>query len=159
MHEPGQIIDKRYRILKEVGRGGFGSVYLAEDISLNAQVILKIAEASRDSSVLNAFKREVSALARLAHPNIVRIYQAGTTEGGEPFLVFEWVDGITLEQLLKKQGSFPLPVALDVAQAVAQALAAAHKVNIIHRDIKPSNVIIPARGGVPDYEHAKLTES
>ena len=158
MHEPGQIIGGRYRIIKLIGRGGFSAVYLAEDIKLFARVVIKIEEASQDSAALNAFKREVSALARVAHPNIVRILDTGMTAEGQPFLAFEWVDGITLEQLLKMQGSFPLPVALAVAQAVAQALAAAHNVNIIHRDIKPSNVIIPAPGDVPDYENAKLTD-
>jgi serine/threonine protein kinase len=158
MHEPGQIIVGRYRTIKEIGRGGFGAVYLAEDINFNAKVILKIGEASHDTAVLNAFKREVSALMRIKHPNIVQIRDTGIIAGGQPFLALEWIDGITLEQLLKKQGSFSLPAALAVAQAVAQALAAAHKVNIIHRDIKPSNVIIPARGGEPEYENAKLTD-
>ena len=158
MDLPGQIIAGRYEIVKVLGKGGFSTAYLARHVVLGHLVVLKVAGMGHDEYQLKAFQREISALGRIADPNIVHIFDTGTTDDGRPFIILEWVDGESLQSILRRAGRLPLPLALKAAQAIASALAAAHRANIIHRDIKPSNVIIPGESGGPNFERAKLTD-
>lgn len=161
MADSQEIIEGRYRIVRKLGEGSFGSVHLAEDLRiLSRRVVIKIARAGDEfgPSALRRMQREAGGQSRLQHPGIVSLLDTGVTSDGRMFLVIEWVDGFSLRDLLAK-GPLSLPDALDVFRAVAAALAAAHDQGIIHRDIKPSNVLVPkGEGGGPAFERVKLTD-
>ena len=134
----------RYRLVKKLGSGGMGTVYQAWDDSLKRDVALKIPN-SRDAGEIDRLRRESDVLAQLQHRSIVSIYGSGSTLEIPFYMVMEFVDGLTIEQLLRHQGgTLPLPAALKVALRVAQALAYAHQrpKPVIHRDIKPGNILI-----------------
>jgi Tol biopolymer transport system component len=139
------MIDKtlgHYRVGEQLGRGGMGEVYLADDLNLNRKVALKfLPEAfAADPERMARFEREAKLLASLNHPNIAAIYGLEQAEG-KRFLVLELVEGETLAQRLSK-GSLPLEEALGVCRQIADALEAAHEKGVIHRDLKPANVMI-----------------
>lgn len=130
-----------FQLLSQLGKGGMGEVYLAEDQRLHRKVALKLLprEFANQSDRLSRFKQEARAASALNHPNIVTIYEIDQTDDTH-FIATEFIAGQTLRALLK-QGPLALPVALDVAAQAASALAAAHAAGIIHRDIKPENII------------------
>ena len=137
-----------YRILQQLGAGGMGIVYLAQDTVLGRKVALKLlpAEFSRDEERLNRFQQEAHAISALNHPNILTIYEIGLTETGR-FIATEYVEGETLRQLLA--GTRPgLAQVLEIGIQAAEALAAAHQAGIVHRDIKPENIMIRRDGYV-----------
>ncbi|HEX3560693.1 MAG TPA: tetratricopeptide repeat protein [Pyrinomonadaceae bacterium] len=137
-----------YRILGQVGEGGMGVVYVAEDLLLGRRVAIKIPHAGNDEHHYRArFLREARAVSALVHKNIAAVYDLGETEDGQPYIVMELVAGQTLGEILMGAG-LSLRRAVEVAREVAEALSEAHRRNIIHRDIKPSNVIINERGEV-----------
>ncbi len=142
---PGQVIGGRFEILREVGRGGFGTVFEARDRELGRLVAVKVVRPRRgvDLSMLRA---EAEAAAGLHHPNIVTVHDLGS-EGGEGWLVLELLRGETLEERLRR-GSLPAPEALRVATEVARGLAHAHHAGVVHRDLKPSNVFLCDDGSV-----------
>jgi serine/threonine-protein kinase len=144
-------VPSRYQIEKEVGRGGMGVVYQATDQTLGRTVALKVLSQalSADENARELFFREARAVAQLIHPNIVTLFDAGA-EGGQLFLVFEFLHGPTLRSLMKN----PMPPRqfAHLGAGVADALAYAHSRGIVHRDVKPENVVIAA-GDVP-----KLTD-
>lgn len=133
----------RYRLVKKLGSGGMGTVYQAWDEVLNRNVALKIPN-SRDPGEIDRLRKECDILAQLQHRNIVSVYGSGSTAGLPFYMVMEFVDGLTLEQLLKQSGTLPLAAALKIALRIAQALAYAHQRPnpVIHRDIKPGNILI-----------------
>src|SRR5919107_2916403 len=138
----------RYRILGQVGEGGMGVVYVAEDTLLGRRVAVKIPHAGRDENHYRArFLREARAVSKLRHPNIAAVHDFGETEEGQPFIVMELVSGQTLGDLLAGPG-VSVARAVEVACEVAQALSEAHRLGVIHRDIKPSNVVIDDKGTV-----------
>ena len=148
-----------YRLDALIGRGGMGEVYRGLDTRLNRPVAIKLlaaALAQRERSV-ERFLREARAASALNHPNIVTIYEAGTTPSGGHYIVQEFVEGRTLRTLL--QHGLTLPTQLDIARQVARALATAHAVGIVHRDIKPENVMVREDGYVKvlDFGLARLT--
>jgi serine/threonine protein kinase len=149
-----------YRITAEIGRGGMGTVYLAEDARLGRKVALKMLprEFTRDAERVRRFQREARAASALNHPGILTIFEIGEANGYR-FIATEFVEGQTLRQRLKA-GSLDLPARLEAAEQVASALAAAHQVGIIHRDIKPENIMLRPDGYVKvlDFGIAKLTE-
>ena len=126
-------------VVRRIGAGGFGVVYLANDRRLGRKVALKLAHPGRGDLI-----REARAAARLAHPNVVTIYEIGDHDGS-PYLVMEYVDGPTLRDRLEGE-RMPLADALRVARDIAAATAAAHKEGIIHADLTPSNVLLAADG-------------
>lgn len=148
-----------FKLLRELGRGGMGVVYLARQLSLGRQVALKLlsSEASADSSRLARFQREAALLARLAHPNLVRVFLVGE-DGGTHFLAMDFVDGVDLERLLASRRDLrtaELPAAFrddwaracaGVGRDIAAGLGAAHAQGIVHRDVKPSNILIAHDG-------------
>jgi len=164
-HEQRSLIGTRlgnYQILQQLGAGGMGEVYLAEDARLKRKVALKLLPAAftQDSERLRRFEREAQAASALNHPNILTIYDFGQTElasGKLHYLVMEFVEGVTLRQRLTS-GRLPLPEALNIVKQIAAALDKAHAAGILHRDIKPENVMLRPDGLVKvlDFGLAKL---
>ena len=155
---PGEMPSKgdttldRYEILKLLGKGGMGEVFLAQDTLLDRQVALKfLAQKLKDNPTARArFLREAKAAASLDHPFICKIYETGEDEG-KIFIVMEYVAGETLEERLRK-GALSLDQSLQTALEIAEALQAAHEKNIVHRDLKPSNIMLTQQG------HAKVMD-
>jgi tetratricopeptide (TPR) repeat protein/tRNA A-37 threonylcarbamoyl transferase component Bud32 len=138
----------RYRILGQVGEGGMGVVYVAEDTVLRRRVAIKIPHAGKDESHYRTrFLREAQAVSKLRHENIAAVHDYGETEDGQPFIVMELVSGQTLGELLSGPG-ISVARAVEVARQTAEALSEAHRLGVIHRDIKPSNVVINEAGVV-----------
>ncbi|HEX8335191.1 MAG TPA: protein kinase [Pyrinomonadaceae bacterium] len=138
----------RYRILGQVGEGGMGVVYVAEDTVLGRRVAVKIPHAGKDESHYRArFLREARAVSKLRHENIAAVHDYGETEDGQPFIVMELVSGQTLGDLLSGSG-ISIARAVEVARQTAEALSEAHRLGVVHRDIKPSNVVIDDAGTV-----------
>jgi serine/threonine protein kinase len=133
----GQVIS-RYRILAELGSGGMGVVYRAEDLTLHREVGLKILAASASSNAVERFLREARAAASLNHPNICTVYDAGEHEG-RPYIAMELLKGQTLRDFLVLQ-RLSIAEVLEMAAQLADGIAAAHAKGIIHRDIKPANI-------------------
>jgi eukaryotic-like serine/threonine-protein kinase len=154
----GQSI-QHYRVLRLLGAGGMGEVYLATDTKLGRPIALKLlpAEIARDHQRLQRFLQEARAAAALSHPNIAHIYEIGEANGGY-FIAMEYIEGMPLDQRIAAP---PLSIAesLDLALQITDALDEAHSKGITHRDIKPSNIIITPRGRakVLDFGLAKLS--
>ncbi|MET0752308.1 MAG: protein kinase, partial [Pyrinomonadaceae bacterium] len=132
----------RYKIVSLLGEGGMGEVYLAEDLSLNRLAALKLLPAYliEDDESIVRFQKEALAASAISHPSIAHIYEAGI-EGDRRFIAMEYVEGITLRDLLR-QKKLNVIAALDIVIQTANALVAAHQAGIIHRDIKPENIMI-----------------
>lgn len=150
-----------YEILEELGAGGMGVVYRAQDTKLGRAVALKLflPEYTWDADRLRRFEREARHASSLNHPNILTVYEIGS-EGGTYFIVTELVEGETLRQRLAR-GPLPSDEALGVAAQIADALDVAHEASIVHRDIKPENIMIRRRDAyvkVLDFGLAKLME-
>jgi serine/threonine-protein kinase len=134
-----------YEILRPLGAGGMGDVYLARDTRLARNVALKVLRSDlADPGWVEAFRHEALAASALSHPNIVTIYEIGEHEGTR-FIATEYADGVTLRERLK-QGPIPAPDVVDIARQIAEGLAAAHEAGVVHRDIKPDNVLLRADG-------------
>jgi len=138
-----------YEIVRCLGAGGIGEVYLARQIRLDRHVALKVLtpKLTNDSESLQRFEREMRAIARLDHPNVVHAYDANESDGIH-FLVMEYVDGQDLHALVRQHGPLQPDQAVDYVIQAAQGLAAAHAQNIVHRDIKPSNLLLDQNGQV-----------
>jgi len=139
---------KHYRILRRIGAGGMGEIHLAEDTRLGRKVALKLlpAEFSRDRDRLDRFQQEARAASALNHPNILTIYEIGTSAEGD-FIATEFIEGETLRQHVVR-AALDLDRVLDIAAQVSAGLAAAHEAGIVHRDIKPENIMIRSDGYV-----------
>ena len=151
-----------YRIVRKLGAGGMGVVYLATDTTLGRQVAIKIlpSEFTHDEQRLRRFNQEARAASALNHPNILTIHQVGEADG-HFFIATEFIDGQSLRERIEASGKLAVADALNIATQVASALAAAHEAGIIHRDIKPENVMIRRDGyaKVLDFGLAKLTQA
>jgi serine/threonine protein kinase len=149
-----------YEILKLIGSGGMGAVYLAHDSKLGRDVALKIlpATVTNDPDRVARFRREAHVLASLNHPHIAQIYDLVDADNTQ-FLVLELVDGESLDKRIAR-GAIPVDEALAVAKQIAEALEAAHEKGIIHRDLKPANIALTADGTVKvlDFGLAKAME-
>ena len=149
-----------YRILAQLGAGGMGEVYLAEDTNLDRKVALKLlpAQFTQDEDRVRRFVQEAKAASALNHPNIITIYEIGETDGTH-YIVTEFIEGETLRRRIE-HSRMTTQQALDVSTQIASALSAAHAAGIVHRDIKPENVMIRPDGYVKvlDFGLAKLTE-
>lgn len=145
----GTVLDGRYRIESRIARGGMAKVYLAEDTRLERQVAIKIMHdhLTDDGDYASKFIREARHTARLAHPNIMSVFDQGHVDD-TLYLVMEYLPGMTLRDLLNDFGTLTVEQSLDIANAVLQALSVAHREGILHRDVKPENVILVNDGRI-----------
>jgi eukaryotic-like serine/threonine-protein kinase len=141
----GEVVGDRYRLVREIGRGGMGVVWVAHSLVLGVDVALKLIRASAASSALSSrMAREAHAAARLGHPALVRVFDFGWTRHGDPYLVMELVQGETLASLLKRESRMPAIRAVQTLLPIVDGLRLAHDKGIVHRDIKPDNVFLAA---------------
>jgi len=157
-----QFIAGRFRIEREIGTGGMGTVYLATHLDLERPVAVKIIrrEFASDADVADRFLREARTMAKLRHPNAAMIFDAGNLPDGRHFIVMEFVEGETLSQALAREGRFPFTRAVGIATQICDVLEEAHRIGIVHRDLKPSNILLGKRGVcVLDFGVAKVLAS
>jgi tRNA A-37 threonylcarbamoyl transferase component Bud32 len=149
----GMKLNGRYRLDAQIGSGGMSTVYRAFDAVLERRVAVKLmhAEIAADSDQLERFRREARAVAQLSHPHVVGVIDAGEDEG-HPYIVFEYVEGETLKDRIRRMDRLPVDEAIAYAIEIARALGAAHAQQIVHRDVKPQNVLIDEEGS------AKVTD-
>ncbi|HEX8070210.1 MAG TPA: protein kinase [Pyrinomonadaceae bacterium] len=142
------LIANRFRIEREIGRGGMGTVYRALHLGLERPVAVKVLkpEFAADPEVAERFMREARTMARLRHRGAATIFDAGRLPDGRPFIVMEYVEGATLAETLTKEGRLAPARAVEIACAICDVLAEAHALGIVHRDLKPSNIMLTARG-------------
>jgi serine/threonine protein kinase len=138
-----------YRILRQLGQGGMGQVFLAEQISLKRKVALKLLrpETANDPTALARFQKEAEAVARVTHANIVQVYQIGDF-GGLVFMALEYVEGRNLREYLARKGPPDALLTLSIMRQVASALQRAGELGLVHRDIKPENILLTRKGEV-----------
>ena len=157
-----QFIAGRFRIEREIGTGGMGTVYLATHLDLERPVAVKIIrrEFAADADVADRFLREARTMAKLHHPNAAMIFDAGNLPDGRHFIVMEFIEGETLSQALAREGRFAFSKAVSIATQICDVLEEAHRLGIIHRDLKPSNILLGKRGVcVLDFGVAKVLAS
>jgi len=145
----GRLIDGRYQVKSRIARGGMATVYLATDLRLERRVALKIMHGhlADDSQFKERFIQEARSAARLAHPNVVNVFDQGQ-DNDVAYLVMEYLNGITLRDLLTEHKVLTAEQTLDILEAVLSGLAAAHKSGIVHRDLKPENVMLADDGRI-----------
>ncbi|MGZ4182403.1 MAG: protein kinase domain-containing protein, partial [Solirubrobacteraceae bacterium] len=157
----GTTLNGRYRLEARIGSGGMSTVYRALDETLERQVAIKLMnrEVTSDSDQLERFRREARAVAQLSHPHIVGVIDAGEDEG-RPYIVFEYVEGETLKERIRRNGRLPIAEAVAYGIEIARALGAAHARHIVHRDVKPQNVLIDDEGSakVTDFGIARTLD-
>jgi serine/threonine-protein kinase len=161
----GDVINRKYRLSRLLGEGGMGAVWLARNVLLDVDVAVKlIRREMAGPETSRRLLQEARAAARLRHPSIVRVFDFGESEHGDPFIVMEVLSGESLRDILERRARLPAVMAVRALLPVASALAAAHAQGIVHRDLKPENIVlVPDEGGtsipkVVDFGIAKLRE-
>ena len=162
----GTLLSERFKLERKIGTGGMSTVYVAMDTVLERRVAIKVMhrEIAADSGQLERFRREARAVAKLNHPHIVGVIDAGEDhhEDGHarPYIVFEYVEGETLKQRIRRLGRLSIPEAVAYAIEMARALGAAHAAGIVHRDVKPQNVLLDREGAakVTDFGIARVLD-
>src|SRR3954454_5413575 len=143
----GELVADRYELLEVVGTGGMSTVYCALDTLLERHVALKVLHPhyGGDEEYVERFRREARSVAQLSHPNVVTVIDRGNSDG-QQYIVFEYVDGESLKELVDRTGPLPCRRAIELALQIAEALAFAHQHGLVHRDVKPQNVLITQDG-------------
>ncbi len=141
----GSVLNNRYRILGDLGEGGMSKVYKAQDTLLDRVVALKVLrpQYSADESFLARFRREAQAAARLAHPNIVDVYDIGEVDGFH-YIVMEYIEGQDLKGIIAAESPLPVRRVVDIGVQICAAVGQAHRLGIVHRDLKPHNILVTA---------------
>src|SRR5262245_9028295 len=151
-----------HEIVRELGRGGMGVVYLARQANMGRLVALKVIRHGEfaEPAAVEMFRREVAILARLEHDNIVPIHDASGLRDDPPFFVMQWIDGGTLADPLIARNYHDPPAATELLVTIAKAVQSAHERSVLHRDLKPANILIDRHGRphVSDFSVAKLIE-
>jgi hypothetical protein len=163
----GSVVAERYHILKKLGEGGMGTVYLAEHVKMGRKAALKVMNPgmNQDPDAIARFNREAANASRLNHPNVCAIYDFGETPEGLIYLAMEFIEGESLTSLIEKNGTLAAPRAASIIHQAADALSLAHDYGIVHRDLKPDNIMISRnRDGsdlvkVVDFGIAKASSS
>ncbi len=139
----GRTLAERYHILKRIGEGGMGRVYLGEHVKMNRQCAIKVMSPSlvNDAESAARFAREASNAARIIHPNVAAVFDFGESEG-VVYLVMEFVEGEPLSRILAREAPLSLTRAVDLTRQIADGLGAAHELGIVHRDLKPDNILV-----------------
>jgi len=137
----------KYHIIKKIGAGGMGAVYLALDAQLNRQVALKVLpeDKAQNPTLVKRFLQEARSAATLRHENIVMVYEAGEADGIH-FIALEYIDGTDVANLIDRRNTIPVKRSMDIIKQVARALDNAYSLGIVHRDIKPANLLIRRDG-------------
>lgn len=143
---PGAFPSDRYKPIAHLDKGASGVVYLSRDRLLGTKVAVKCLRALSAEQLI-AFQNEARATSKMNHENIVKVLNFGGTEFGAPYMVMEYIDGITLQAFVERHGPLPLPLAIDIFQQICAALVYAHEKDIFHRDLKTSNIMLVQRGG------------
>jgi serine/threonine protein kinase len=162
----GSIVADRYHILKKLGEGGMGRVYLAEHVKMGRKSALKVLHPGmvKNLDAITRFNREATNASRINHPNVAAIYDFGETADGLIYLAMEYVDGVSLASVIEANGPLPPKRAGEIVRQTADALAVAHEVGLVHRDLKPDNILLVAtrEGGdlvkVVDFGIAKFAD-
>ncbi|HSG82919.1 MAG TPA: CHASE domain-containing protein [Gemmatimonadota bacterium] len=142
----------QYTLVEKIGEGGMGAVYMARHAMLRRPTAIKLLPPIKSSeALLERFEREVQFTSQLTHPNTIDVYDFGRTSEGVLYYVMEYIDGISLNDLVEKHGPLPAARAVALLEQVCSALAEAHQVGLIHRDIKPANLMACIRGGIYDF--------
>ena len=162
----GQTLAGKYRIEKLIKMGGMGSVYKGRHVLMDKTVAIKVLRPSLagDDAVVARFSREAKAASRISHPHAVNVTDFGEAENGVVFLVMEYLDGLTLKEVIAKEGPLPLGRAVEIVRQVAGALDVAHSQGVIHRDLKSENIMLVTHNGdewakVLDFGIAKILQT
>jgi serine/threonine-protein kinase len=149
----GDVVEGRYRIIKTLGEGGMGTVFLAEHALIKRRVAMKVLhpELATDAHVIERFMNEARAAGTLGHPNIVESTDMGFTSNHVPYIVFEYLEGTLLTDEIYRVGGLPVRRAVRVAQQIASALQAAHNAGIVHRDLKSDNIFLTDKDEALDH--------
>ena len=159
----GDLFASRYDILATVGKGGMGVVYRAHDRQLDEEVALKVLRpdvVKTDATLVDRFKQEIKLARRITHRNVLRTHDFGET-GGTPYISMEYLEGVTLKELVSSKGALPTGVGLRIAKQMCLGLEAAHEQGVVHRDIKPQNMLILPESGelkIMDFGIARVSE-
>ena len=146
----GQVVADRYHVIKKLGEGGMGQVYLAEHVKMGRRSAIKVMSPSmvHDPDAVARFNREAANASRITHPNVCAVYDFGETPDGLIYLAMEFVEGEPLTAVIEREGALPLERATAIFKQTADALQAAHDLGIVHRDLKPDNIMVAkARDG------------
>jgi serine/threonine protein kinase len=163
----GTTLDDRYLLDRPLGRGGMGQVYLARDLQLHSRLVvvkLLLDEAYENEYMVKKFHQEIEALSRLDHPGVIGIIDSGELPDGKPYIVMQYVDGVTLRSIIKPEG-MNLDRAADLIRQMGRALSVAHEKGIFHRDLKPENIMLQDLGQgaeqvkIIDFGIAKIKNS
>ena len=159
----GDLFASRYELLSTLGKGGMGVVYLARDQQLDEDVALKVLRPDvmkEDPTLLDRFKQEIKLARKITHRNVLRTHDFGEA-GSVPYISMEFLEGVTLKDLIKNRGALPLGVGLSIAKQMCHGLGAAHDQGVVHRDIKPQNMLILPETGelkIMDFGISRRTE-
>lgn len=147
--QPGDLIDDKYSIVSVIGEGSWGSVYRARREDIERDVAIKVLHEhlSMDETAAKRFLREAKALNNLRHPNLTRVFKFGTLQTGQPYFVMDYIEGPSLESLIKQKGYLPAERTIEIFRDVCAALAEIHAAGVVHRDLKPSNIILKEETG------------
>src|SRR5262249_41258906 len=139
----GEIIAERYHILKKIGQGGMGTVYLAEHVRMGRRCAIKVMNQSlsQDAGAVSRFTREAANASRISNDHVAHIYQFGESKEHGIYLAMEYLEGEPLSSLITRSAPVPEKAALDIAIQIADALIAAHGEGVVHRDLTPNNII------------------
>jgi len=149
-----------YRIVRLIGEGGFGEVYLAENPLIERRAAVKVLHKTlaQDAELVRRFLNEARAASAIRHRNIIEVFDAGVTAEGAPYILMEFLEGVSLQKRLADKGRLPLAKSLEVARQAGSALAAAHAAGIVHRDLKPENLFLVPEPTAPGGERVKILD-